>query len=222
MTEMIINGLEDIEIQNTPIDEIDNENVNLMFLGIDESGSMDTFRSDMKKSLIDFKDALLNSKEVDEILVARANFYNNKTDIGGYKKIEDFDTDYETYGQTPLYDVIIEGTEKLTQYMDYLKQQGMRVKAVFAIFSDGDDTSSAASLNEAKAKIKELNDREIVTAFISFGGQADSEAKRLGFKNILSVGASASELRKAFNCLSKSVKENSKSVTNNTDDFFQM
>jgi uncharacterized protein YegL len=104
--------------------------------------------------------------------------------------------------------------------MEYLKQQGMRVKAVFSIFSDGEENSSRATLQEAKSKIKELNDKETVTAFISFGSDAMMEAKRLGVKNILQVGSSASELRKAFDCLSKSVIDSSKSVVSKKDDFF--
>jgi len=68
-----------------------------------------------------------------------------------------------------------------------------------------------------------LNKQEITTAFISFGAGAKQEADRLGFKNILNItNSNASELRKAFNCLSKSVIEASKSVVAKDDDFFNM
>ena len=119
-----------------------------------------------------------------------------------------------------MFDTITDGTDKLKQYRDFLKNEGMRVKAVFAIFSDGLDNSSRSSFSDAKRSIEYLNQEEIVTAFISFGGQATQTAHDLGFKNILDVTSSASELRKAFNCLSKSVIENSKSAVDNTDDFF--
>ena len=121
-----------------------------------------------------------------------------------------------------MYDAITEGTEKLKEYRQYLKDQGVRVKAVFAIFSDGLDNSSNSSFSEAKRSIEFLNNEEITTAFISFGGAATQEAKDLGFRNILDVTSSASELRKAFNCLSKSVIESSKSVMSDADDFFQI
>jgi uncharacterized protein YegL len=140
--------------------------------------------------------------------------------IGGYKKIQEFDEEYDAYGMTSLYDVIIEGKEKLVKYIEYLKEQGMRVKAVFSIFSDGEDTSSKSSFSSAKQAIEELNKLEITTAFISFGNEAKREAKDLDFKNILTMNESSSELRKAFNCLSKSVIESSKSVLPDEDDFF--
>lgn len=216
-----IDGLDDIEIENTSVEEIDSENINLIFLGIDQSGSMSSFSNDMKHSLNEFKDALTNSKEADEILVARANF-EDSIDIGGYKKIDEFDTAFRAGGCTAMYDAITEGTEKLKEYRQYLKDQGVRVKAVFAIFSDGLDNSSCSGFSDAKRSIEFLNNEEITTAFISFGREATNEAKNLGFRNILDVTSSASELRKAFNCLSKSVIESSKSVVADGDDFFQI
>jgi hypothetical protein len=218
---IVIDGLDDVEIENTSIDEIDSENINLMFLGVDQSSSMFSFGSDMKQSLASFKDALGNSKEADEILIARADF-DSSINIGGYKKISEFDTNYMTNGCTALYDVIVEGTEKLKDYRNFLKNEGMRVKAVFAIFSDGDDTASRKSFSDAKKAIEYLNHEEITTAFISFGGEAEQTAKDLGFKNIKDFSSSASELRRAFDCLSKSVIESSKSVVADADDFFQV
>lgn len=214
-------GLEDIEADNTSIDEIDAENVNLIFLGIDESGSMWKFDSDMVKCLREFKDALINSKEADQILIARANFESTIT-VGGYKGIDKFDTGFQSGGSTLLYDVIVDGAKKLMDYRQYLKDEGERVKAVFSIFSDGEDNGSIHPYSEAKNAIEQLNQEEITTAFISFGGEATRVAKSLGFRNVLDVSSSASELRKAFDCLSKSVIESSKSVVADGDDFFKI
>lgn len=219
--EIKIDGLEDVEAANTSVDEIDSENINLIFVGIDRSGSMSCFTGDMSKALADFKDALTNSKEADDILVAKALFADTTT-VGGYKRITEFDTSYQTGGCTAMFDTIVDGTEKLKEYRDYLKNEGMRVKAVFAIFSDGQDNSSNNGFSSARKAVEYLNSEEIVTAFISFGGEATQTARDLHFKNILDVNSSASELRKAFNCLSKSVIENSKSAVSKQDNFFDV
>lgn len=216
-----IDGLDEIEVENTAVDDLDSENINLIFLGIDESGSMGSYIKDMQNCLSEFKTALTDSKEADEILVARADF-SDTISIGGYKKISEFDTKFDVYGCTAMFDTIVEGSEKLKEYRKFLKEQGVRVKAVFAIFSDGLDNQSSHSFSEAKQAAEFLNSEEITTAFISFGGQATQAAKDLGFRNILDVASSASELRKAFNCLSKSVIESSKSVLADEDDFFQI
>lgn len=216
---MEIDGLGDIETENTSVDDLESENVNLMMIGIDGSGSMGSYIGDMSNCLSDFKDALENSKEANEILVARADFRDD-VKIGGYKAINEFDTSYRTGGCTAMYDCIVEGSAKMMEYRKYLRDQGVRVKCVFAIFSDGYENGSNADLSTARQAIENLNREEITTAFISFGSEAQQEAKKLGFTNLLTVGSSASELRRAFNCLSKSVIESSKSVVSDGDAFF--
>ena len=218
---MEIDGLDEIEVENTAVDELESENINLIFLGIDESSSMTPWTPDMKKCLNEFKTALSESKEADEILVARADF-SSDVQIGGYKKISEFVTGFQVQDMTAMYDAIVDGSEKLKEYRKFLKEQGVRVKAVFSVFSDGLDNVSKYSFGEARNAIAYLNSEEITTAFISFGGAATQVAKDLGFRNILDVASSASELRKAFNCLSKSVIESSKSVLADEDDFFQV
>ena len=221
-----IDGLDEIEVENTAVDDLDSENINLIFLGIDESSSMTQHTDAMRISLTGFKDGLTNSKEADEILVARADF-SNFVNVGGYKKISEFDTSYSTFYTTFLYDTIVDGSEKLKEYRKFLKEQGVRVKAVFAIFSDANDEGSRNELSDAKRAIDFLNGEEITTAFVAFGNRALEEANNLGFRNILDVykvdGKDlASKLREAFACLSKSVIESSKSVLADEDDFFQI
>jgi cobalamin biosynthesis Co2+ chelatase CbiK len=212
-------GLDEIESFNTPIDDIETEHVNLVMVGVDESGSMSSYVKEMEKCLGEFKEAISNSKETDSILVCRGNF-NQDIDIQGYKKIDDFDVMYKAEGMTKLFDIIVEGGKKLEDYVEYLKNNGTRVKVVFSIFSDGEDTASYNSLASAKSMIESLNQKEYTTAFISFGGASAQIAKYLGFANILSVGSSVSDLRHAFNQLSKSVVSSSKSVVNKPNDFF--
>ena len=122
--EIEIDGLgDDIEEQNTSIDDLESENVNLMMIGIDQSGSMTSYSNDMVQCLNDFKDALTNSKDSNEILVARANF-DSDIDISGYKNIDEFDTGYGTGGCTAMYDTIVEGSAKMLAYRKYLRDQG--------------------------------------------------------------------------------------------------
>lgn len=234
-----IDGLDEIEVENTAVDDLESESINLMFLGIDESGSMTSHINAMRASLTGFKTGLSNSKEADEILVAREDF-SDFVKVGGYKKISEFDDSYSTFYTTSLYDVIIEGAGKLKKYRKFLKDTGMsRVKAVFAIFSDGKDEGSMHSFSEAKREIgtldsegkyppESLNGMEVTTAFVAFGDKALEEAQNLGFRNILDVYKTKgkdleSKLREAFACLSKSVIESSKSVlSDDGDDFFQI
>ena len=44
----------------------------------------------------------------------------------GYKRIGEFDTTYHTGGCTAMFDTIVDGTEKLKEYRDFLKNEGGR------------------------------------------------------------------------------------------------
>lgn len=216
---VIVYGLDELDLDNLSIDDLETESVTIVFIGIDSSSSMVPYSIIMIEELKNFKNAILNSKSEEEVLIARADFAH-WLKVRGYKKITDFDTDYAPSGSTRLFDTIITGAKELTDYKDILKDQGMRVKCVFSIFSDGEDNDSQGTFSEAKQVIEGLNRIEIVTAYIAFGPDGLDIGKDLGFKNVLEVGRSEGELRSAIDVLSKSVISQSKSVMAKTDDFF--
>lgn len=228
MAEFETFDLESSAAGSMSIDDIETENVTLQFMGIDGSGSMYGDQNDMQEAMTFYKSAIAGSKQADEILVCRADFADH-LDMGGYLPADQLSTAYSAHGMTALYDVIVEGKKKLVAYMEYLRSQGVRVKAIFSVFSDGEDTISTASQSEARKAIEELNNLEITTAFIGFrDGKGVGES--LHFKNNLDVtekdrsgqASFESQLRNAFDCLSKSVISSSKSLAPDNDAFFQM
>lgn len=216
-------GIEEIEATNATIEEIDAEAIDILFVALDESGSMSKHKADMIPALQDFKTSMQNSKESEHILVARLNFHDIVEPVGGYQPIDDFDASYTTYGGTLLYDGICEGAEKFLAYIKYLKANGMRVKGVFSTFSDGEDnTSYNNQLSDATRVIAELNAAEYPTVFIAFGQEALDEANRLGYSRIVDIVNTpdpGKALRAAFNRLSKSVVEYSKHDGADADNF---
>lgn len=220
---IVILDIDSIEEMNTPVDDFENEYVFLLSVAIDTSSSMHYYNDAMKDSIQTFKKSMQNSKEAENVLIARSDF-NTDVTVGGYKPIDELDTSYHACGMTSLYDVIIEQKENLVQYMNYLKAEGTRVKAVFTVFSDGEDTSSMNYyMNDAKEAIRELNKMEITTAFIAAGSEAQDIAKKLGFVNVLEIQSNEHDFRFAFDCLSKSVDESSKNIgSTDDDDFFKL
>lgn len=212
------------EMDNTPIEELTSENVDLFFIAIDSSSSMHQHVNTMIDGLVDFKSAITNSKEADHILLASARF-DSDINIGGYLPIEDFSTDYAVGGVTLLRDVIVEGKERLLGgsgkkgYIDYLRDSGVMVKATFAVFSDGEDVGSTHSEADAKRAVEELNNAEIATVFIEFGQGARGISNSLGFREKADPDAGESALRNIMRVLSKSVIASSKSVVNTSDSF---
>lgn len=225
MTEIF--GINENYATNVDIDELESERQTLIGVWIDKSGSMYSFEDSMKDCLRNFKSAIIGSKESDEMLVSKTLFGSDIVP-GGYQFINDFDDDYSASGMTKLYDCIVDGQKRLIDgcgngYMEKLQSNGIKTKAVIAIFSDGEDTYSKCSINDARRAIEYLHSKEIVVAFVAFGNSARGIAEQLEIedKNILNVDATESELRKVFMILSKSAISASKSAANaNTEDSF--
>ncbi len=77
-------------------------------------------------------------------------------------------------------------------------------RQVFAVFSDGQDNSSQKQLRAGKGlyRLSESGgDHDSVYQLL--GGGVNGGKRILGFCNILDVTSSASELRRAFDCLVK-------------------
>lgn len=223
-------GMEDNYAANAEIDELQSERQTLIGLLIDKSGSMGGFEKIMEDSLNKFKSAVIGSKESDEMLISKTMFGSNIV-AGGYQLIGDMTTDFSASGGTVLYDCIVDAQKRLlsgngTGYMEKLQQNGIKTKAVIAIFTDGgkDYEHSKCSSQDARRAIEFLHSKEVIVAFVGFGPDATGVAQTLGIKsqNILETDATESDLRRIFTVLSKSAISASKSAGagNSADSFF--
>lgn len=206
-----------IETVNDSIDDLDSEDVTLMGLAIDNSLSMRPYISAMCDAMEATKKALLDSKNADEIRISRIDF-DNESKASGYLPISDMDTAYMKPigdGTTAIYDMIVKDGEALREYRKYLRDNGYRVRAVFAIFTDGEDVCSTRSIQDAKEIIDKMNREEIITVMIEFGPEAAGIAKSLGVMKTISCGSTEHELREAFATVSKSVVSVSQNVAAN-------
>lgn len=213
---------------NIPTDEVDNDHMFLMSVARDCSGSMTDFRSVMQQSTQEFVESIKGSKSDDEILVSLTEFDDSVSSYG-YQNVADMPTVYNPGGCTALYDAIVVAQQRLYDgngggYMEQLNASGVRTRGALVIFSDGADNVSQKSANDARQAIQLLKKQEILVAFIAFGDEAKDIAKDLGIdpQNVLQTNATASELRKIWNIMSKSAISMSKSAAsgNSQDAFF--
>ena len=123
---------------------------------------------------------------------------------GGYVEPEKFDTSYSANsGCTKLYDSIIDSERRIRQYSADLKQNGVSVKAVLCILSDGLDNDSVASFEEAKESIRKMQDDDVTVCFIAFGSeQCEKLANQLGITNVVKTDATIHDLHKIMKFVS--------------------
>lgn len=213
---------------NIPTDEVDNDHMFLMSVARDRSGSMGSFQGVMQKSTQEFISSIKDSKSDDEILVSLTEF-NDRVDSYGFQNVSDMPTSYHPCSTTALYDAIVVAQQRLYDgagngYMEQLNASGVRTRGALVIFSDGADNDSQNTAADARQAIQLLKKQEILVAFIAFGDEAKNIANDLGIdpQNVLQTDATASELRKIWNIMSKSAISMSKSAAsgNSQDAFF--
>ena len=206
-------------VQNADIEEIEVERPTLIGYIIDKSASMSDHETDMEDAIQLVKDTILGSKEADEMRISVTQFADT-VKTTGYQEIENIDVQYTADGwSTKLFDAIV-GCQKAlyagdgSGYMEKLKANGNRPKAVIFIFTDGYDNDSSHSKSDARRAIEFLQKNEIPVGFIEFGSDAHGIAQELGIyeQNIKPINADKSELRKIMMATSKSAISASKSA----------
>lgn len=194
-------------------DEIENDHMYLMGIAQDCSGSMDIYTGDMQKAMNNFVKSIQDSKQDDEMLVSVTTF-DSVVRGSGFQNVADLNTQFQAGGMTKMYDGIIAAAKQMTDYMDQLNNSGVRTRGGLVVFSDGEDNDSDCSAADAADVIAKLLQREVVVAFVAFGGAAHGIAQNLGIpqQNIMETDATPSELRKIWGILSKSAISSSKSA----------
>lgn len=210
---VIVAGLDDSFAENFAADEIEAARVTNFGIWVDESGSMRIFESTMRGCLVHVKNAILGSKQADEIQVGVTRFSSQVTP-GGYQPVNKMTDDYRASGRTLLYDCIADGAPRLLNYMNEQQANGTSTQGIVVILSDGEDYGSRNRLRDAKAAIQDLLNAEVTVAFIAFGNEARGIAEKLGIpaENIKNVDATESELRSIFDLMSKSAISASKNA----------
>lgn len=203
-----LNALTEAGAQGIGIDDLTSDENTLVCVILDETGSMDDDRDAVISSFNEMVRALKDSKASDKILLSVWAFNTKRRLIHSYLPLElvpDL-TDYYPNDQTALFDAVLDGFTSLVAYEQDLQNLGNRTQAIVAVFSDGEDNASRVSARDVERVAVELLDKEsYVLALVTFGqGFARQVAAEMGFPNVLEVGATPTEIRRAMGTFSKS------------------
>jgi len=192
---------------------LDTDFVTLFLVILDETGSMAGDQMAVVMAFDEMIAALKDSKAADSILVSVWAFNSSRTRlIHSYLTLDLVNslTDYSPIGGTNLYDATLDGVTSLLQYEEELKKAGTRNQTVVVCFTDGEDNASHGKAADVKAVVDSLMSKEkYVFSLVAFDrdnrGYATQTALDMGFANVLTAGATRSEIRKAMGTVSKSV-----------------
>jgi hypothetical protein len=186
------------------IDDLNTDDVTLLALVLDANDVIDAFNAMTR--------ALYDSKARDSIMMSCWAFSNASTLRFSHTLIDSVadlkPDDYEPAGGTALYDAVLDSITGLVAYSQTLRNSGIRPRAVVVVISDGDDNMSSHTAAAVKTVVDDLIKQETYTfAFIGLGDAKTFRgiAQSMGFPSILTIGQSASDIRRALNMVSSSV-----------------
>lgn len=205
--------------ENSFVEEITFNSVNIISFASDSSGSMYPYKDKMVECLEYFRSELIKAKDLSKVLLSRADF-SSEIFIDRYDDVDYFNTTFVPGGCTTMYDAIVECSEDMLTQQKHFNSKGVNTKCIFIMFSDGFENGSYSKIEDARNVISNMNNKGIVTIFISFGSEAKVEAENIGFYNILEVNKSTEDLESVFVNLSKSLIKNLKQTTIDNGAFF--
>lgn len=202
--------------------EFSSDKIDIFCLNVDESGSMDGDSANVIEGLKMYKKSFENFPEVNSIAVSLSKFSYDFYP-GEFTSISNMSTHYDAGGGTALYKSIVKGAKYLVSYVNEVANKtGCIPRATYIVFSDGEScTDDRTPASAAKAAINDLNMAGINTVFVAFGQAVSSEfGKKLGFTCTLDVNNRNTLVNFLGVELSKSCKEQSKSMKSLGENFF--
>lgn len=212
------------EIQDSlgmPAINLPYQDVTLLVILIDDSGSISNHNNE--QHIIDGYNQIIQAvQESKNPSVMVCTKFLNHGDLNPFCLIQDAplldDNNYKAYGGTPLYDKTIEMLSTIAIKSQEFIDNGIPVRTISVIITDGDDEHSIKSATDVAPFVKSLLRAEahIMAAMGIDDGSTDFRQvfKEMGFKDewILTPGNTKHELRDAFKMVSKSVSKASKNA----------
>ena len=183
---------------------------------------MDTDVYAIRQANIAFQKDFSKFEDKGSIAVAKAVF-SNGFDMSSFMSVDSFDTSYGAGGGTELYQAIYCAKENiLAYYNEIVKRLNVRPRITFMVFTDGWDTSDSQSkLDAAKEAIRELNKLDATTVLVAFReARSSGVGRKLGFTCTRDIGTADELILCLGKQLSRSCKEQSKSVYALKSEFF--
>jgi len=214
---IMINALDDTDLAGcggTTVDELETEEVTAVSFILDKSGSMSPFQALVRAAYDMLIHALADSKQHGSMIVSTRCFATTSTLLHGFKKVDEIGPiggDYVADGSsTALHDTMISAMTDIKAYSQNLKNQGMRVKSIIIVLSDGDDNEAPQKAKDVRIIAEDLlKSEQFYLVYYGYATDPNTDLKKvagkIGFPNVLITGTTESEIRKNTGLVSKSI-----------------
>lgn len=149
------------------------------------------------------------------------------TSITGSSPVNSTIKEYEAKGNsTALYDTLVDALIGIRSYSEELNANGIRTKVILIVFSDGDDNDSYKhKASDVKTLAEDfLKSEMFYLVYVGFkqnhSDNLDAIAEAVGFPNVLTVNATAHNIRETMGLVSNSIIRTSQAQIGSDNTFF--
>lgn len=198
----------------------------LVTLVVDESSSVENFRTEMVNAIKEVVNACRYSPRADNLMIRLVTFSNSLTEIHGFKLLAncnaaDYDGLLTKGGMTALFDASVNSIDATSAYGKTLVDSDFSTNAIVIVITDGADNQSSNGMDSVGNSLKKAMANETLESLVSIligvnvtdagVAQALNELKtRAGFTQYVELkDASAKTLAKLAQFVSKSISSQS-------------
>jgi len=215
--DIMINALDDTDLAGcvgTVTEDMDTDEVTVVTFILDKSGSMSPHQATVRDAYDMLIESLKESKQHKSMIVSTRCFATTSTLLHGFKKVDEVEPIGNNYvadgNSTALHDTMISALTDIKAYTQDLKNQGMRVKCIVIVLSDGDDNEAPQKAKDVKILADDLlKSEQYYLVYYGYATDPSTDLKKIaakiGFPNVLITGTTKTEVRKNTGLVSKSI-----------------
>lgn len=139
---------------------------------LDESGSTESFKTEMEKVIQEIVKACRYSPRADNLMLRLVAFGTNYREVHGFKLLQscnptDYDGCYQSAGTTALFDASCDAVEATKDYAKQLSDADYLCNACVFVLTDGGDNASRFTAKQVKESLAKCVTSEALESLVS-------------------------------------------------------
>jgi len=144
----------------------------LVTLVVDDSGSIDSFRTEMVDAIKSVVNACRYSPRADNLMIRLVTFSNHLKEIHGFKLLancnpDDYNGVLVMGGATALFDATVNSVDATSAYGKTLVDSQFSTNGIVIVITDGEDNQSSNGINSVAASLKKATVTETLESLVS-------------------------------------------------------
>jgi len=213
----------------TRVEDLGASEYTLVGIAVDASSSVQSFESEINKSIQEIVKACRHSPRADNLMLRLLAFANDLHEIHGFKplsecNVDDYASAVHPAGMTALYDAGCNLMQSVSQYGKSLSENDFSVNAILFVITDGMDNRSTFTPHSVAQALKDAVKSESLESVVSIligvnitdpsvSSYLKSFEKEAGFTQYVELAnADAKTLAKLAAFVSKSISAQSQAL----------